>query len=185
MEYLYHYYEKSKGPFQNLSDLSIEEAQQILDEIKARDEVFAAKRYDGYLERRRELEEVARNIFLSKGGRPVRNTPHYMVVGECRWLEAWYKEYGYVKIHISKFNLNTVSFSYGDLFPTFSPRVNDGKEYRRNVYTYEEIVRLIQKYGLPQSWNEDGRYGPERYVEAQVWSDEALEGFYRRTGRTE
>jgi hypothetical protein len=43
------------------------------------------------------------------------------------------------------------------------------------VYTYEEIVEIIKKYGLPQVWNEDGRYGPERYIEVQVWSDEPLE----------
>lgn len=58
--YFYHYYEKSKGPFLNLFELSLEEAQ--------------------------------------------------------------------------------------DLFPTFSPLVNDNREYRRQIYTFEEIVKLIQKY---------------------------------------
>ena len=60
------------------------------------------------------------------------------------------------------------------MFPTFSPRVNDGREYRKRVYRYEEIVGVIEKYGLPQRWNKDGRYGPERYIEAQVWGDEPI-----------
>jgi hypothetical protein len=174
IDYLYHYYEKIDGPFRNLSDLNINEAQKVLSKIKAKNEVFASQRYDGYLERRLELEQIARKIFISKGGKPVRNVPHYMVVGECKWLKTWYKEGEFVKIHISKFDRDTISFSYGDLFPTFSPRVTDNKEYRKNVYTYEEIVELIKKYGLPQEWNEDGRYGPERYIEIQVWSDEPL-----------
>ena len=39
----------------------------------------------------------------------------------------------------------------------------------------------IQKYGLPQDWNDDGKYGPERYIEVQVWSDETVKK-YRNYG---
>lgn len=135
---------------------------------------MAAHRNNGYLRKRHELEELARNIFISKGGRPLRKAPHYMVVGECEWLKTWYTEGDCVKIHISEFKLDTVSFTYGDLFPTFSPRVNDNKEYRKNVYTYSEIIEIINRYGLPQEWNRDGKFGPERYVEVQVWDDEPI-----------
>src|SRR5690242_11026963 len=113
LEYLYHYYEKSKGPFKNLSDLNIDEAQKIQNEIKAKNEVFASNRQKGYLDRRKELEQIARNIFISKGGKPIRRVPHYMVVNECKWLQSWYKEGEFVRIHISKFNLDTISFTYG------------------------------------------------------------------------
>lgn len=47
-----------------------------------------------------------------------------------------------------------ISFTYGDSHPTFSDRVNDGKEYRKKLYTYDEILEVIEKYGLPQDWNE-------------------------------
>jgi hypothetical protein len=52
--------------------------------------------------------------------------------------------------------------------------VNDGKEYRKKLYTYDEILEVIAKYGLPQDWNDDGRFGPERYVEAHIWSDDVI-----------
>ncbi len=29
--------------------------------------------------------------------------------------------------------------------PTFSPRVNGGREYRKKLYTYEEILKIIAK----------------------------------------
>ena len=35
-------------------------------------------------------------------------------------------------------------------------------------------IEIIKKYGLPQDWNPDGKYGPERYVEAHVWSDRGI-----------
>lgn len=76
---------------------------------------------------------------------------------------------------LSAFAPDTLSFTYGDLFPTFSSRVVDGREYRRAVYTLAEISDIIEKYGLPQDWNAHGSYGPERYVEVQVWDDGPIE----------
>ncbi len=96
-------------------------------------------------------------------------SPHYMVVEECPWLRTWYEEPEVVVIPLEKLDTRKISFTYGDSMPTFSPRVNDGKEYRKKVYTYEEILEIIEKYGLPQEWNADGANGPERYIEAQVW----------------
>ena len=36
------------------------------------------------------------------------------------------------------------------------------------------LVEVIEKYGLPQEWNPNGEFGPERYVEAHVWSDKGI-----------
>jgi hypothetical protein len=60
-----------------------------------------------------------------------------------------------------------VSFTYGDSFPAMN--YNDGKPYRGQVYALSELRHIIQQYGLPQEWNPDGRGGPERYIEAQIW----------------
>ena len=27
---------------------------------------------------------------------------------------------------------------------------------------YDEILEIIKKYGMPQDWNDDGKYGPEK-----------------------
>lgn len=124
---------------------------------------------------------TARNLFIAKGGRPEKDTPHYMVVEECEWLKSWYKNGAYLRIDISEFDINTIGFSYGDMFPTFSSFVNDGKEYRRQIYTYSEILKLIEKYGLPQDWNADGNLGRERFIEAHVWSDRTISK-YKTTG---
>lgn len=76
-------------------------------------------------------------------------------------------------------HLRTVSFTYGDSHPTFSPwpRDDDWKEYRRQLYTYDEIPEVIDKYGLPQDWNDDGKFGPERYIEAHIWGDEVIDRY--------
>lgn len=42
------------------------------------------------------------------------------------------------------------------------------------MYSYEEILKNIEKYGLSQEWNDDGKYGPERYIEAHIWSNDTM-----------
>lgn len=180
--YLYHYFDKTIGPFVSMSDLSIEEANNVLRNIKeTKPNSQAAGRHDKYVEYRRNCENILKAEFIKKGGVIKREAPHYMVIGHSPWLSTWHDNSGCIKIPIEEFDLSTVSFTYGDSMPTFSPAITDGKEYRKQLYTYDEILKIIEKYGLPQDWNDDGKYGPERYIEAHVWSDETIDK-YRATG---
>lgn len=172
--YLYHYYDKTIGPFVNLSDLPREEASKIINRIKIeKPNTLCAQRDVDYMFRRHMYEDIIRKEFIKKGGSIKRSVPHYMVVEHSPWLASWFENSAYIKIAIEEFDLSTVSFTYGDSHPTFSPwpRDDDWKEYRRKLYTYSEILVMIEKYGLPQIWNKDGRLGPERYVEAHIWND--------------
>ncbi|HBN83231.1 MAG TPA: hypothetical protein DDZ89_05250 [Clostridiales bacterium] len=176
--FLYHYFDKSIGPFISLSDLPTDEAKSILETIKiTRPTSQSAKRHDKYVEFRRNCENIIRAEFLKKGGLIHRSSPHYMVIEHSPWLSTWFENSGFVKIPIEEFDVRTISFTYGDSMPTFSPTVNDGKEYRHQLYTYDEILLIIEKYGLPQDWNNDGKYGPERYIEAHIWSDETIKNY--------
>ena len=173
--FLYHYYDKTIGPFKNLSDLDREEADKVLQQIAiTKPNVQCAKRSADYMQARAYYENILRTEFQKKGGYIQRQVPHYMVVEHSPWLSTWYENSAYIKIPIEEFDLRTVSFTYGDSHPTFSDRVNDGKEYRKKLYTYNEILEVINKYGLPQDWNDDGKFGPERYIEAHIWSDEVI-----------
>ena len=169
---LCHYFEKSTGPFRNLSDLTLDEAHAVQNNLHKDEKVFASKRQSNYLEIRRDLEQKARELFILKGGKPKRKVPHYMTFGECHWFNEWYRHTDVIKIPIDKFDLDILSFTYGDLFPTM--RFNDQKPYRKKVFTYNEILQIIDTYGLPQEWNKDGKLAPERYIEVQVWDDTIL-----------
>lgn len=170
--YLYHYFERKVGPFVSLSGLQVEEAMKIQALLNIKNKTFhAGKRSEKYYERRKYLEQLVRTLFIEKGGQPIRETPHYMVIGECPWLATWFEDSGYIKIPIKEFDLCTVSFTYGDTFPTFSPHVTDDMEYRRQVYTYDEILNIIEKYGMPQDYWNEPVFAQPAYVEAQIWSD--------------
>ena len=178
--FLYHYYDKNIGPFKNLSDLSLDEANRVLQEIAiTKPNVQCAKRNSDYMQARAFYENILRNEFKKKGGLIDRQVPHYMVVEHSPWLSTWYENSSYIRIPIEKFDIRTISFTYGDSHPTFSDRVNDGKEYRKKLYMYDEILEMIEKYGLPQDWNDDGSCGPERYIEAHIWSDDVIKEYLR------
>ncbi|MBU5356228.1 hypothetical protein ACN9MH_08290 [Paenibacillus silvae] len=171
----YHYFEKGRGPFCNLSSLSLEESETILQQIRENGRTFASQRTADYLAVRRGLEQMAFAKFLAKGGQPVQPYPHYLTLGACPWLESWYMEPEHIIIPWEELPADVVSFTYGDLFPTM--RYADDKPYRRQVYTKHEIIEQIQTYGFPQDWNQTGEQGPERYIEVQVWDNRVIDAF--------
>lgn len=180
--YLYHYYDKRSGPFRSLTAACKEDSKIILEKIKReRPDSMCARRDEGYIEKRRNCEAIIRSEFIAKGGNVELDSPHYMVVEHSPWLSTWYEDGAFIKIPIEEFDTRTISFTYGDSMPTFSPLITDGKEYRKKVYTYEEILGIIDKYGLPQDWNDDGAHGPERYIEAHIWTDETINKWLERT----
>ena len=168
MTNLYHYFERKIGSFVSISGLPIEDAMRIQSQLTT--PFHTEYRSQQYYERRQYLEQLVRTLFIEKGGKPILDVPYYMVIGECPFLTTWFEDSDYIKIPIDAFDLQTISFTFGDTFPTFSQRVTDEMEYRKKVYFYDEILTLIQKYGLPQdTWN--GTYESPCYVEAQIWSD--------------
>ncbi|SFI29134.1 hypothetical protein SAMN04487830_13817 [Pseudobutyrivibrio sp. OR37] len=176
--YLYHYYDKRSGPFRSVTAIPMEQGNLILEQMKQeRPESMCAKRDSDYIIKRQDCENILRREFIAKGGIIEIESPYYMVVEHSPWLSTWYERGDFLKIPIEDFDVRKLSFTYGDSMPTFSPLVNDGKEYRKQVYTYEEILGIIKKYGLPQNWNDDGSQGPERYIEAHVWTNEPIASY--------
>lgn len=176
--YLYHYYDKRSGPFKSLTSLTEDEAFSVLEKIKLeRPSSLTAKRNADYITKRMKCERTVRKEAENKGIIMDIPSPHYLVVEHSPWLSTWFEDPGVIKIPIERFDTRKISFTYGDSMPAFSPLVNDGKEYRKKVYTYEEILDIIARYGLPQTWNDDGSRGPERYIEAQVWTDDPVKSY--------
>jgi len=179
-EMIVHYYEAGNGPFRSLSDLNMEEAESILQQIRQEGLIFASKRSMDYLTVRKSLEEQIRQLFIEKGGQPKRLRPHYFIVGHCDWVKSWYCDGREVQILLSTIDPKVISFTYGDSFPAM--RYQDGKPYRGQVYVLEELTELVAKYGLPQVWNREGRHGPDRYIEAQVWDDMPVKEYLTMQG---
>ena len=105
-------------------------------------------------------------------------------------VKTWFRNASCIRIPVSEFDLFTVSFTYGDMFAVFDPSLSAGEEYWKQVYTYEGIKKLIEKYGYPEDPIYDSVHGifPKdrpigqylKYIEAHVWSDEVLDKYRHR-----
>ena len=187
--YLYHYFEKSKGPFLSITELPLDKAVDTLNEIKNRNQNLVNPNIDWFLKSRYEMEQKVREQFVAIGGKPERKSPVYMTLGEHLQFMTWYDNPACIKIPVAEFDRKTVSYTYGDVFAVFNDELNDGREFWNTVYMLDDIVEIVKKYGNPPyvEYNVRERIYPKetpinhllKYVEAHVWSDDVI-GKYRK-----
>lgn len=184
--YLFHYYDRDFKPFKSLTELPFDEAKQILLKQKA-DGKFHNPDIDGFLKKRYDRDNRLRDMFIAHGGKPKRKVPIYMMLGEHRQWESAYENPAVIKIPLSEFNPFTVSFTYGDSFAILNPALFGKEEYWNKVYFADEIIEIVDRYGLPPYINYDfkrGIYPTDKdinnhlkYVEAHIWSDDVLDRY--------
>ena len=170
--YRYFHLNREKDIFSNLTQLEYDSFDEYLAYIKEHN--LAIKSYnEHYLRRRFNTEKRLYDQFVQKGGKPRIKHPYYFTLGKCdEWFCGRKGSFGCVELLLDEFDPSVVSFTYGDSVPTFMEEFQDGKEYRSQVYTLTEIKQLIDKYGMPNVWNTFEKFGPENYIEVQVWTDE-------------
>ena len=174
---LFRYYYLCKDVFASITDLEYSSAMDLYERVK---EQNLAPRTNNlsYIEARLLTEKRIKEEFLKKGGVAERDHPYYLTLERCdNWFFDAKNCFGALAIDLDEFDLSTLSFTYGDSIPTFMDTFDDGRPYRKNVYTYEEIKSVIKKHGFPQKWNTYGEKGPENYIEVQVWSDSVINKF--------
>ena len=189
-KHLYHYYEKNLPPLRTITSLDFEKAFAILSDFQAENPNLTHPNIEWFLKRRYEMEKIVRDKFISIGGRPVNSSPVYLTLGANEGMKTWFENTAWLKIPVSEFDLDTVSFTYGDMFPVFNKSLNTGEEWWEQVYRYDDILRLINKYGYPVDPIYDSIKGifPKdkpinqhlKYIEAHVWDDSILNKHRKR-----
>jgi len=184
--FLYHYYEKSIGPFKALTSLPYEKARDILYAKKAQGK-FGNPDIEGFLKRRYDSDRRLYDAFVLRGGKPKNTFPIYMTLGAHPQWESAYDEAAFIKIPLKEFQKDSVSFTYGDSFAIFNPRLFGEEAYWNKIYFADEIADVIDRYGFPPYVEYDFKKGiyPKdkpinhhlKYVEAHVWDDDVLKRF--------
>lgn len=184
-KFLFHYYELENGPFRNITEYGFEKAVNIQSQIL---EGWNSKRPENYIGLRFLLEKRIREQFILKGGKPNRNDPFYFTLGECDWAKSWYINPGVIKIPLTDFNPDHISFTYPDSMVSFQfydePKL---KTYRKNcngqIFLLSEISDLINEYGIPseEKCKIEERLKYDKYIEAQVWDDEVIKAYRNKT----
>ncbi len=180
-KYLYHYFELNNGPFRNITEHGVKKATDVQSKIL---KGFISKRLPSYIEWRFSLEERLKKQFMAKGRKPNRNDPFYFTLEPCDLLKTWYENPGIIKLPLSDFHPDQISFTYPDSMISFQ-FYDDPKfaEYRKDcngkVFMLTEIDEVINKFGMPSEdkWKSEKLLQYDRYVEVQVWDDEVINNY--------
>jgi hypothetical protein len=94
-----------------------------------------------------------------------------------------------LQIPLSLFNSDMVSFTYPDSMPSLAIATDPtgrGDLYRKpihaQVFTLEEIVEVVQEYGMPgDKWKTEEHWRYDRFIKVQVWDDRPIWEFVEGT----
>ena len=182
-DYVTHYYMASRAPFLNLSDLSEGALDPVMKHLAFERQSGQSSRVFGrrYMELRRLTEQKLRRLFVEAGGMPLRESPHYFVLGSSSWYQRLAKDTKQVTLDLVDLPEHATSITIPDsltamgLGEGFGLHV-DAKPHHGKVYRLSELREVVERYGMPVD-EQVGNYavyqhGPfEKYIEVQLWAD--------------
>jgi hypothetical protein len=191
IDFLSHYYRENKPPFQSMSYLLDDQAERVaMDLLEENSKAFSRFRnFPTYWHRRRKTDQWVRSQFETKGGVPVEPYPQYMVLGTSSYIATLGEDGGYTELRIplSEFDSNEVSFTYSDCMVSLYLSEHDrdkahfNPEIHGKVFTLPEIMEVVRVHGIPDvEWKTDPKKALDFFVEAQVWSFRPLKKYIEK-----
>ena len=183
--FLTHYYEEERGPFRNVCDLSDQELDRLIS--AEQDEHTAFNRFalgKDFFKVRKAADDLLIEKYAEKFGLRPRNRPFYGVLGEFDRTLSMYRNGRRIRLEISQFSREQLTFMYPDhfvlvwsrgLFPPlpalFGPYAYSYEPFHDCLFTYDELPEAILTYSL------DARIANARqqdlwvssYIEAHIW----------------
>jgi hypothetical protein len=184
---LTHYYRPFSRPLLSLSALPEPDLAAVLAGLGRHEPLPYRLIHPEYMAERRRMESLMRDQFATKGGRPQREHPHYFVLGEFSLWEADASKR--VQIALAAVAPDAVSFTLTDSFFNYRSRNLRGidippRPYHGQLFTLAELPAQVALHGLPgEAWRVDETRRFDVYVEAQLWSDDAVRDLLREPQR--
>ena len=115
---------------------------------------------------RQTIEKVIYDSFVRKGGLPNTTYAFYYAICDAPidYIVKNFTNPAYLMIPLSDFNEKTVSFTYGNAAVAFYRK--DKHPTKRKVYTLNEIIEIINQYGLNIEYEDR-----KSFIEMQLWDN--------------
>lgn len=163
--YAYRFFERKNGPLDTIRKYTLEELEDIGRKAGVTNLI------DIYYNRVK-LENLMYNVFKRNGGQPRISYPYYFAIYDklpgSNKLHVRFNEPMCLRIPLSTFSENVVSFTYGLSAHAFSRK--DNHPCRRRLFMWKEIENIINEF--PFDENED------IWIEMQVWDDTLINYYY-------
>jgi hypothetical protein len=183
--FLTHYYEAERGPFKNVCDLSDAELDRLIAAEKDADTAF--NRFalgKDFFKIRRAADDLLIEKYAEKFGCKPLNRPFYAVLGEFDRTLSMYRDGRSVRIEVSQFSREQVTFMYPDhfvlvwsrkLFPPlpalFGPCRYSYEPFHDRLFSYDELADAFIRYSLDARIASAKRQNlwVSSYIEAHIW----------------
>jgi hypothetical protein len=175
-----HDHRADRRPFQNLCEVDDGDLDAVLASLAE-----GSRRRFGphYLPLRRATEARARELFVRAGGQPVRQHPHYFVLGESAWFAGLHDEPRAVTVPLAELPPEVTSFTWTDSITALGlgthlgvPQPAEPRE--RGLYRLDQLDPTTTVSTGPAEDGHDDEGYPWRlldhYVEIQLWADEPV-----------
>jgi hypothetical protein len=189
--FLTHYYEAERGPFKNICDLSEGELDGLIDIEKEANTAF--NRFalgKEFFRIRRAADDLLIEKYREKFGIIPVGRPFYAVLGEFDRTLAMYRDGRSIRIDISQFAREEVTFMYPDhfvlvwskgLYPPppalFGSSVYSYEPVHDCLFTYDELPGAFRTYSfdsrIAQAQQTD--LWVSSYIEAHIWDPDIRE----------
>ncbi len=158
-EMITHNYHPERGRLRNICTLNDEDAENILDAVRA---TRTSNLKPDYLVRRRATEKW----LLSERRKKFKNTPLeypvYFFLGDFSDGKDLSRPHSLI-LPLLLFPPETLTFTYNDSMTSYTPALKH--KYHGHVFTLEEIKNVIATVGMPKNDN---------FIEVQVWDSTPL-----------
>jgi hypothetical protein len=182
-DFVTHYHLPTRPPFLNLSDLPEAEAITVMDELMTMRKDGHQHRLFGrtYLRWRKATEARLREHFVAGGGVPLRQAPHYFVLGSSAWFEGLARDMQAVRVALDDLPPEHTTFTLVDSFAA----MGCGEEFGfpgvpaaplDRLYRWPRDRDVLTDYEAPldepdEDYSTYANRPVHHFVELQVWCE--------------
>jgi len=174
-------------PFKSTSDFSDGEIVPFMEKNFPKHRWFHADPEER-IKTRRNIENWLHGNFISSGGKPKTGHPCYFTLENSPFLqefESFEGESKEVKIPLSLFSCENISFTYPDSF--FSKWLSQNKDHylydeelNGKIFKLNEVLSLLDSGRIPKNvYMDTQNYKYHLYIEAQAWDYSILDNFQK------
>lgn len=192
--FLTHYYEAERGPFRNICDLPSEELDRLIAaEESARTAFNRFALGKEFFEIRKAADDLLIEKYKEKFGKAPAIRPFYAVLGEFERTASMYRDGRSVRIDVSWFSRDQLTFMYPDHFhlvwskgdfpppPSLFPPPHSYiyEPVHERLFTYDELPEAIRAYSLDTRINRAKKLKMwvSSYIEAHIWDPDIPKRF--------
>lgn len=191
--YITHYFERERGPFKNICDLSKDAWAKLIEEEKGFEIPFNRFNMgESFFLDRCESDDLLIDLYAQKFGQEAKQRPFYATLGSFDRTGDLYRSPEKIEFPISMFEDHEATFIYEDHShlgwlrgSQKQPDWFEVRDYHCRLFTYSELAEAFERFRFFERISSALRNDKwvSAYVEAHIWID--LDAIEERMDRYE